>query len=353
MIKLLHSGDWHLDSPLVQLSPEQARVLRRAQEAVPEKLAAACRQEGCDLVLLSGDLFDGVYTRDTLSRVKNALEEMSVPVFISPGNHDYADGNSPYFEGVWPSNVHIFKKPVVEAVSLPELACTVYGAGYTAMDCPGLLRDFVPAHNTRYALGVLHGDPTRLDSPYCPVTEQQVEKSKLDYLALGHIHKAGSFQKGKTLCLWPGCPVGRGYDETGEKGYYIVTVDNGVSARFVGLGLPRFYDLSIPGDAPLSSVLPPVGNEDFYRITLTGPAEKPDLPALQAQYAAFPNLELRDRTVPPTDLWGSAVEDTFEGIYFKRLRQAIEEADPEGRRQLLLAAKLSRQLLDGQEVVLP
>jgi hypothetical protein len=51
------------------------------------------------------------------------------------------------------------------------------------------------------------------------------------------------------------------------------------------------------------------------------------------------------------DIWGSAGQDSFEGVYFGLLRQAMEE-DPQ-REEILLAAKLSRQLLEGQEVVLP
>ncbi len=352
MIRILHSADWHLGSPMVQFSPEQAQLLRKWQERIPELLATACREEKCDLVLLSGDLFDSGYTKNTVSRVKAALEEMAVPVFISPGNHDYVETNSPW-QGVWPENVHIFTHPVITAYPLPELDCCVYGAGYVGMDCPGVLGDFVPEHTQRYAVGVLHGDPTQRTSPYCPVTEQQVAASGLDYLALGHIHKAGSFKKGKTLCGWPGCPMGRGYDEQGEKGYFIVTVDGDVSSRFVALNAPRFYDLSLSADALLSSVLPLVGNEDFYRITLTGPAEKPDLSVLLAEYAMFPNLQLRDHTVPPVDVFGNAGEDTFEGMYFRLLRERLYQADEQDRKRILLAAQLSRQLLDGQEVELP
>ena len=96
-----------------------------------------------------------------------------------------------------------------------------------------------------------------------------------------------------------------------------------------------------------------MGNEDFYRITFTGPSEPLDLQQLREQYARFPNLLLRDRTTPPVDLWGTAGEDTLEGMYFKLLHDALEDADADTKRQIRLAAKLSRQILDGQEVVLP
>ena len=353
MIKILHSADWHLDSPLLFRDPEQARFLRQAVSQIPGRIAAICKEQSCDLMLLSGDLFDGSYAADTLNSLRDALEDAAVPVFISPGNHDYVGSDSPWLAERWPENVHIFTHPVIESVVLESLDCCVYGAGFTGMDCPGLLADFSPAHTTRYAVGVLHGDPTQVSSPYCPITTEQVKQSSLDYLALGHIHKGDSFRAGKTLCAWPGCPMGRGYDEQGEKGVLIVTLDDTAATQFIPLDTPRFYDLDIPATQPLSGVLPPVGNRDFYRITFTGSSEPLDLDAIKAEHSRFPNLELRDKTTPPVDIWGSAGEDTFEGIYFKLLREALETAEPDTGRQLQLAAQISRQLLDGQEVVLP
>ena len=353
MIKILHSADWHMDSPLMLRASSQAEQLRTALHRIPEQVATLCKTHRCDLLLLSGDLFDGPYAADTLHAVRNALEEAAIPVFIAPGNHDFADLQSPWLTEVWPGNVHIFTHPVMEALEIPSLDCTVVGAGFTAMDCRGLLSDYTPRHDTRYSVGVLHGDPTQLTSPYCPVTADQVTHSQLDYLALGHIHKTGSFRAGKTLCAWPGCPQGRGYDETGEKGVLLVTLDETAEAKFLPLAGPRFYDLEIAADLGIHSLLPPVGNKDFYRITLTGAAQAPDLDGLKAAYPQFPNLELRDRTSPVRDLWCSAGDDTLEGIYFQLLQTALLTADEPQKHQLQLAAKISRQLLDGQEVVLP
>lgn len=353
MIKILHSADWHLDSPLVFRDPEQSRLLRSAMAQIPEKIVSVCKEEACNLMLLSGDLFDGAYAADTLQALRRALADAAVPVFISPGNHDFVGSDSPWLTERWPENVHIFTRPTMESVGIPELNCRVYGAGFVGMDCPGLLADLDTARQERYAVGVLHGDPTQTASAYNPITAEQVKLSGLDYLALGHIHKGDSFRAGKTLCAWPGCPMGRGFDELGEKGVLVVTVDKTTTARFVPLDTPRFYDLQIPADQSLASVLPPVGNSDFYRITLTGPSDPVDLTALQSEFSHFPNLELRDKTTPPVDIWGSAGTDTFEGLYFQKLRDAMDTGDEDTKKRALLAAQISRQLLDGQEVVLP
>ena len=309
------------------------------------------------MMLLSGDLFDGSYTRDSYLALRQMLEEVGIPVFITPGNHDFLAPNSPWLTETWPENVHIFTNNAMDSVAVSSLNCRVYGAGFTAMDCGGLLEGFHAQQEENYAIGILHGDPTQTTSPYCPITSGQIRSSGLDYLALGHIHKGDQFREGKTLCAWPGCPMGRGYDELGQKGILIVTLDEEASTRFVPLDAPKFYDLEITatGDPAndLNTVLPPVGNEDFYRITFIGASKPIDLSVLTETFSRFPNLELRDRTTPPVDIWGAVGQDSFEGTYFKLLQDALQGQDEKTQKQITLAAEISRKLLDGQEVVLP
>ena len=356
MIKLLHSADWHLDSPLLGRTEHQAARLRECLLSIPERIASLCLREHCDLLLLSGDIFDGAYTKQSYQAVYSALKSVEIPVFIAPGNHDFAAPDSPWLREIWPENVHIFAHPVVESVALPELNCRIYGAGFDRMDCPALLTDFSAQQSEKYAIGVFHADPTQTDSPYCPITAREIRNSNLHYLALGHIHKGDSLLAGKTLCAWPGCPMGRGYDEAGQKGALLVTVEETATAKFLPLDMPKFFDLSVDVGQDcrkaLETVLPPVGNEDIYRITLTGTAASLDTDALKQEFSRFPNLELRDKTLPPVDIWSAAGGDSFEGVYFQLLLDALEQ-DEENQDIIRLAAKISRQILDGQEVTLP
>ncbi len=331
--------------------------LRKALLEVPGKIAALCRQEQCDLVLLAGDLFDGSYTPESYRVVYNALEEMGVPVFVAPGNHDYVNHESPWEREVWPANVHIFRKPQIESVVFSTLDCRVYGAGFGEMDCPALLENFRAEGKERYAIGVFHGDPTQISSPYNPITNLQVSRSNLSYLALGHIHKAGMFRAGQTLCAWPGCPMGTGFDELGIKGVYITQLDTEVSCRFVPVEGVRFYDLQVAAGedaaAAVKNALPAAASDDFYRITLIGGCQPPDLDAIAGQISGFANLQLRDKTVRPVDMWKGAGEDSFQGVYFGMLKAHLESAPEEEKEKILLAAKLSRRILMGEEVALP
>jgi DNA repair exonuclease SbcCD nuclease subunit len=349
-LKILHSADWHLDSPFASFGAEQRELLQDVQRRIPGLIADACRRECCDLVLLAGDIFDGNPSRDTVDRVRDALARCAVPVFVAPGNHDFCRPGSPWLEESWPENVFVFTGGL-KSVALPELDCRVYGAGYQSMDCPPLLEGFRAEGQERYCIALLHGDPVSSQSPCCPVTAAQVRDSGLDYLALGHIHKAGAFRSGATLCAWPGSPMGRGWDETGEKGICVVTLGDGAELQAVPLDTICFreeqLDIGKDAAAALEGILPGVGSRDFYRITLTGQGCV-DAEGLRKQFSRFPNLELRDETEPPVDLWADIGEDSLRGVYFRLLRDA-----PEGEETVRLAAEISHRLLAGREVRLP
>jgi len=357
MMKLLHSADWHLDAPMLGKTPDQADYLRQELLAIPKKVAQLCREQECQMLLLSGDLFDGTYTKESYLAVYQALKDLSIPVFISPGNHDFCCPGSVYLEESWPDNVHIFTSCAIKSTICPQLDCTVFGAGFESMDCPALLKDFSCQSDTKWRIAVLHGDPTVSASPYNPINTKQVRESGLHYLALGHIHKNGQFLSGDTLCGWPGCPMGKDFGETGIKGALAVTLDDTVSAEFIPLDTPRFFDERVDvGEntvAAVAGIIPAAPTRDFYRITLTGYSQKPDLNEVLSRFPHVPNLELRDQTLPEVDLWSNIEEDNLEGMFFRILHSGLETESQSLQRQIKAAARIARQILDGQEVSLP
>lgn len=356
MIKILHTADWHLDAPMVGLEPAAAVALQKQSRQIPDKIAALCQQENCDLLLIAGDIFDAVPSRDTVASVQNALGALNIPVVITPGNHDFCSADSPYCKETWPDNVHIFKKAQIESIVLPELDCRIYGCGYEAMDCPGLLKHFQPEGTEAHQIGVFHGD-AMTQSTYFPITRHQLQECGLAYVALGHIHKRGSLQAGGTLCLWPGCPMGRGYDETGVKGVILATVSDTVDAKFLPLDTPRFYDETVDAGedaaATLAEVLPAIDSNDFYRITLTGYSTALDINTLTQKFPHVPNLILRDKTLPEPELWKNTDADSLEGMLFSALKEAADSPSQVLSQRAHIAARICRSILDGQEVVLP
>ena len=355
MIKALHAADFHLDSAFASLPPEKAAARRREQRSALEQLAALCAD--CDLVLLSGDLFDSarVY-RDTLDALKRFFAAVHADIFIAPGNHDRLTDGSPYLTENWGENVHIFKSNTIECVRLD--ACDVYGAGFTAQEMPPMLDGFTVADPDRLNIMVLHGD-LQANSVYNYISAEAIAASGLDYLALGHVHTADVKTFGNTVCAWPGCLTGRGFDECGEKGVYKVTLDkSGCRTEFVPLRTRKYEILSVEaGDDALTSVsaaLPADTQDDCYRILLTGESDAIDLPALEAALAPrLYSLSLRDCTVPKQALWAAAGEDTLRGHFLRDLKAQYDHAgDEDLRRKIAAAAKLGTALMDGREAVL-
>ena len=357
MLKIIHGADFHLDSPFSGLTPERAAQRRRELRELPGRLARLAREEGADLVLLSGDLLDSdrVY-QETAQALVRALGDMPCPVFLAPGNHDFWSPRSPYAALDWPEQVHIFRSPRMEGVELPGLNCTVWGRAFLSPHQEeGPLTGFRAPEDGRIHLGCLHGDLAP-QSAYGPISQEEIAGSGLTYLALGHIHQRTELQRtGNTFWAYPGCPEGRGFDETGEKGVLCVEAEPGaVSARLIPLCRRRYelltVDLTGAGD-PLSAIraaLPGDAGEHIFRILLTGEGERPDLAALEQVLAPLCfGVSLRDRTRLPLDLWKRRDEDTLTGLFLREMWELCRQ-DPDDQR-LQLAARYGLAALENRE----
>ena len=350
-MKLIHGADFHLDAPFAAISPEKARQRRAEQRQLLSRLADLAEEEGADLVLLSGDLLDGGETyQETVEALSHALGQIKAPVFIAPGNHDPYGPRSAYAGTAWPDNVHIFTSVQPEGVELPELGCVVHGAAFTTPQADrSPLMGFSAPRDGRIHLMTLHGDVAG-QGRYGPIRPEDIAESGLTYLALGHIHACSGLQRaGETCWAYPGCPEGRGFDETGEKGVLSVTVedDHTVSARFVPLAGRRYeiVEADVTGkdsaEAALRAVLPPSPSGDCCRILLTGQRSfgAPDLAALTAlAQPSYFSVSVRDNTRPLRDLWQRAGEDSLTGLVLRALKGEKELEDRELAARFALAA---------------
>ena len=346
MLRFLHAADFHLDSPFAALGGEKAALRRQEQRRQLRELADLAK--GTDLVLLAGDLLDSARaygeTREAMEEFFSALK---MPVFIAPGNHDYYTPQCPYDRMCLPENIHLFTRGEPEAVSLPELDCTVWGAAFRSDRSGPLLRGFrAPAEGIQ--LMVLHGEATEGQSKYSPITREDMEASGPDYLALGHKHTCSGLQRaGKTWWAYPGCTLGRGFDETGEKGVLLGTLEGETcTLEYRPLSGRRYRDLTVdvtgaesPEEAVLAA-LSPDWQEDILRITLRGEWEtKPGMESLaEVLEDRCWSLDLRDETRLTRDIWKMADEDTLRGSFLRILRKQYETAGEEEKRERITRA---------------
>ena len=172
MVRILHAGDFHLDSAFGALTPEQSRQRRMESRRSPERLVDWANDHGVQLLLLAGDLFDGGdLCGDTAPLLAQALAQFRGQAVIAPGNHDPYTPESPYARTPWSENVHIFTEDRMQTFSFPELGCAVHGAAFTAPECPAdrVLSGFTAPQDGLVHIGLLHGDVTGADSRYRPL----------------------------------------------------------------------------------------------------------------------------------------------------------------------------------------
>ena len=359
MVKILHAADFHLDSAFTSLPEEKARERRQEGRALPERLVDYANDHGVELLLLSGDLFDSdqLYAQ-TARELSTALGRFRGQVVIAPGNHDVYTAASPYATEPWPENVHIFRSNVMEKLFFPQYRCTVYGAALTGDISDEVCPSFTCPDDGTVRLGVLHGETGARESQYRPLLPDWIAHTGLDYLALGHVHTCGGVSRaGETSYAYPGCPEGRGFDETGAKGFLLGTVERGaVQLSFVPFARRRYEALTVDvTDAdPLEAVtaaLPAATERDIYRIILTGTTETPvRTEQLYEQLAErFYHLELRDRTGMKTALWDRCGEDSLRGLFLRRLRAQYDDAEGEDRRRIEQAARFGLAAMDRAE----
>lgn len=360
-MRILHAADLHLDSAFAGLAEEKAALLRQESRDILRRMVDWANDHAVDVMLLSGDLFDSdrMYSQ-TARTLAQALARFRGRIFVSPGNHDFYAPGSGYDAVDWPENVHMFTSRHPQTVLLRSLNASVTGAAFTAAE------EWEPFDGASFSggdapirLGVLHGEVTRGESKYRAIPPAEIEKTNLTYLALGHVHRCAGVQRaGNTAYAYPGCLPGRGFDETGDKGFlYGEITPEKVELEFIPFAPRRYQSVTAditdrdPADAVRQALDPDCG-QDVCRVLLTGSRrENFSLSALTSELSGLcAALELTDETYPEEDVWARCGEDSLRGLFLQNLRARYDGADEDEKRQLLQAARFGLAALDNRDL---
>jgi DNA repair exonuclease SbcCD nuclease subunit len=114
MIRFLHTSDWQLGMTRSFLSEEaQARYTQARFDAI-RRMGRIAKEKQCQFMLVCGDSFESNQVdRKTVARAIEALKEVTVPVYLLPGNHDPLNAASVYRSSTFiekkPAHVHIIE----------------------------------------------------------------------------------------------------------------------------------------------------------------------------------------------------------------------------------------------------
>jgi DNA repair protein SbcD/Mre11 len=242
-MRFIHASDLHIDSPLRGLDKyENAPVdmIRSATRDAFQRLVDVALSEKVDFVVLSGDLADGDWKNTQTMLWLNAqfrrLEEKDISVFTIRGNHDAQNKLS---ESVTlAKNVYEFpKKPFT--FKDPNGNYAIHGQSYPSREVlEDIAKDYPKAIKGMFNIGILHTNlvGSSEHSNYAPTTVDELKSKGYDYWALGHVHNRALIHKSPYI-VYPGNTQGRNIRETGEKGCYLVTVEDGRITGFVFISL--------------------------------------------------------------------------------------------------------------------
>ncbi len=364
-MKILHMADCHLDTPFRGLPPRTAALRRQALRDGFRRALERGAREGVDAVLIAGDLFDNQYSApSTVQMLADfAQAHPQIHIFVSPGNHDHLFGDSPYAGLPALDNLTVFDAGEIQRVDLPGCGATVYGCGCrTAHSDRSPLAGFRPEDTDRLNILCVHGLVQGYGGhdSYNPISLAEIADSGLDYIALGHVHSySGVRREGGTYFAYPGCLVGRGFDETGEKGCLVGRLEKGAppALLFCRDENPAFEAAAadVTGAQSLTDVIDAarertkaLPDQSLVKLTLQGRVRS-DLVINRALVAAgldrFQFVKVADETRPELDAARLASERTLAGLFVNAvLRSGADPQAAEGALRAGLAAISGEEL---------
>lgn len=266
--KFIHAADLHIESPYKGVSHMNEALGNALVEhgiRAYEKLIQTAIDEEIDFLLIAGDSFDSesgsLSAQYRFVRGLERLNSNNIPVYIICGNHDPLSSWSEHLQ--LPENVILFEADEVQQHSVVKENKTiaeVYGVSFGQKEeFNNLAKKFKRNDKTPFSIGLLHGTIAGNDAhtPYCKFEMDNLRASNLDYWALGHIHKREVLSAQNPTVVYPGNIQGRHFNETGEKGCSLVTVNQGklVNHDFISLSdiVYEYRSLDVAGLESMSA----------------------------------------------------------------------------------------------------
>lgn len=334
-----------------------------------ERIVELAIDQDVDLVAVTGDVVDRenrfYEALGPLEEGIRRLAEREIPVFAVSGNHDFdvlprvADVvDDEYFHllgrgGKWEER--IFErdgKPLLQILGWSFPAQHVRRSPLSSFAA-----DVAPDVPT---IGLLHADLDQGDSPYAPVTSDQLEASAVSTWFLGHIHKPQQQNPASGgVILYPGSPQALDPGERGVHGPWIVDlVDGGQPVcRQIPLATVRYRRLPIELDGVDSAdefhrTVPEQIQQDLRQIAESGGPLRQIVYRLQyrGRTALHRKLDrLSDELIDDYAASFEGIEATVDKVEVATTVQRDLEEIAVGQNPPAVLARLLLQIRDGAE----
>jgi exonuclease SbcD len=235
-MKIIHCSDIHLDSRLEGVNSKERNneILNTFNKMVDYAAANDVKA-----IIIAGDLFDAQsVSLKTQSFLTDLFSKNSdIDFLYLQGNHDSPEA----FRGApMPPNFKPFKE---EWTTYTYGDIAISGIQISYDNCESLYHNL--ALSPDYInIVVMHGQVSTSSKPDA-VNLELLKNKNIDYLALGHYHSF-AYEKldRRGIYCYSGCLEGRGFDETGEKGFVLLDTQNLKEPRLItGLTHRTVYEV--------------------------------------------------------------------------------------------------------------
>ncbi len=232
MVKFLHTADWHLGIKYTRLGPNAEKARKIRIETV-KKLMDSAKENKVDFIIIAGDLFDNNdVDRGLIDVVASVIRRVEpISIYVLPGNHDPLTRDSLYLDPSWDSidNAIILKNR--ETIEIPELNVTLYPCPVAQKQTREDLTEWIRVTDESISIGIAHGNlqiEGFVEDPNFPINPQRVEKSGLDYLALGEWHSLFKCEEKNRVVrtVYSGTPETTKFGESNSRKAAIVEIED-------------------------------------------------------------------------------------------------------------------------------
>ena len=317
-MKIIHTADIHLDSPLVGVKDSGAR--RHELLVALLNMSEYADNNGVSAIIVAGDLFDDNFTTSqTVESVAEIIRTSKAAWFVLRGNHG---GSAPYdkLAEICPQ-VHFFGKEWTN-YNLDNVTICGRELGHNDVE----QWDKLSLEPSRYNILVLHGD---VDDPhYGLVDKRKLSTSGARYVALGHRHAFAEHKFGNVRACYSGVLESRGFDELTQTGFVEIDTDKDL-IRFVpqavrSIVTKRIDVTNVTTDIELqrkiSDAVADVAPRNYLNVVFCGTVASDlhvDTVAKQLLSDRFFALRLKDETEPKVDLHALMEEVSLRGEFVK------------------------------------
>ena len=227
-MKIIHFADLHIGSKFERMPDDIKTELNTKLRNAFAKIIDYAKVNNITTILMAGDIFDknSVLMKDKKFFYDLIKVNSEIDFYYIKGNHDSL---SKYNDEI--DNLHTF-----DGIK-SYLKGNVRIIGYELADNNSSLYNVSPFTTDKYNIMMLHGDiKNQKDNNYIDL--KKLQNKNVNYFALGHIHKREDGKVGDSKYAYPGCVLGRGFDEVGEKGFLVLDTETNTTTFY------EFSDIS-------------------------------------------------------------------------------------------------------------